>query len=153
MATTQKTGSLQTDFDTEVVDESQPTIEPTAVAKDENGIPYCRKHHVRMKQTSGGKKGSQVAYHSCPVADCQETSKRIKTMNESSVPSKPQHCPRCSTDKKPIVLERSPRHSTGYYTILQCPACQFKSTPMPRPEFIAAQKRARNPAVEDIGSR
>lgn len=141
--------NLPTDFEDDApIDQSAPVPTP----KDENGIPYCLKHHCRMKQISGGKKGAPAAYFSCPVDGCEETAKRIKTANESSIPAEPQCCPRCSKGDKRVVLERSQKHSTGYYSILAC-SCGFKSSPMPRPEFVAVQRMAKRAAVENIGSR
>lgn len=141
--------NLPTDFEDEILEDQLETPAP----KDENGVPYCLKHHCRMKQTSGGKKGAPAAYYQCPVDGCSETAKRIKTNNESSIPAEPQFCPRCSKGKDSVVLERSQKNSTPYYSILICSHCSFKSSPMPRPEFVAAQKAARRTNVEDIGSR
>lgn len=162
--------SLPTDFDdeileTESVDDSgsadvdgdnheQVADELEKPVQDENGIPYCLKHHCKMKQSSGGKRGAKAAYYSCPVKGCDEKGKRIKTATESSIPSEPQSCPRCSQGKKLVVLERHPKHSSPFYTILACPNCGHKSQPMPRPEFVAAQQRERRRgAFAGVGDR
>lgn len=157
MAATQR-NTLPTDFDDDMEPnegvKAQEPPKPQAPAKDENGVPYCLKHHVRMKQTSGGKRGAPAAYYSCPVDGCEETAKRIKTTRESSIPSEPHKCPRCSRGKSVVVLERSKRRSTGFYSILECPECGYASSPMPRPEFVAAQVRRTNrEQIADLGER
>lgn len=146
--------SLPTDFDDDdPVAESKPECS-TAAVKDEDGVPYCLNHHVRMKQTSAGKKGSAISYFGCPVDGCQERAKRIKTRNESSIPTEPACCPRCSKGKEKVVLERVKRLSTGFYTILGCTVCNYKSSPMPRPEYVASQQRQKSREhVADIGDR
>src|SRR5512137_2557203 len=68
-------------------------------AKDQDGVPYCLKHHCRMKSSSGGKKGSVAAYYSCPVPGCDHKAKRIRTVKESIVPPAPLACPRCARNK------------------------------------------------------
>lgn len=151
--------NLPTDFDDELIDDTESaSSESTNLSadngKDENGVPYCAKHHCRMKLMSGGKKGAKAAYYACPVSACEERGKRIKTTRESSIPADPQCCPHCKDEKgKPIVLERSYRLSRPFYTILVCSRCQFKSQPMPRPEFVASEHRFRRQPVPDIGAR
>ena len=151
--------NLPTDFDDEIdedqIDNESKSSTPDdeqASGKDESGTPYCIRHHCRMKQTSGGGRGTKAAYFACPVKGCDEKAKRVKTNKESSIPNGPQCCPRCSKGKKRVVLERNKKISSTFYTVLQCPDCGFRSQPMPRPEFIAQQNR-RPPVVADIGSR
>jgi hypothetical protein len=151
-----KTSSLPTDFDDEVLDqteESTANVDPPAVGKDEEGIPYCVKHHCRMKQVSGGKKGSAIAYFACPVDGCTEKAKRIKT-TKSIVPAEPHLCPRCTSVSPRPIMERDQKLSNGFYTILKCPCCGHKSAPMPRPEFVASHERSRGVmTAEDLGAR
>jgi hypothetical protein len=49
------------------------------VAKDVDGVPYCRVHHCRMIQSSGGKTDNPKTYYKCKVAKCTETARIIKT--------------------------------------------------------------------------
>jgi len=123
----------------------------TRHAKDVDGIPYCVLHHCRMKQYSGGTK--KAAYYRCPVADCEQTGKTIKTRFESVIPPQPLACPRCS-DRKPVFCERDEKNSNAAMTILVCPACNWRSSAMVRPELAAAEFGRKNRApVEEIGSR
>lgn len=132
-----KQKTLQTDFEDEVEGDA---LEVPAVEKTEDGTPYCTKHHCKMKQSSGGPKGSPIAYFKCPVETCEETGKKVRASVRSVIPSDPQTCPRC--ESKP-VLERDAKLSRGAYTILRCPVCSHKSAPMPRPELVASHERAR----------
>lgn len=157
-----KTNALPTDFDDDVIDEAEETTttselstgsESPAAGKDEAGIPYCVKHHCRMKQVSGGKKGSSVAYYKCPVDGCEEKAKRIK-WKKAIVPTEPHLCPRCVNVSPRPIMARDPKLSTGFYTILKCPCCGHKSAPMPRPEFVASHAASRGQVQEeDLGAR
>ena len=140
---------LQTDFED---DEEKPVVLP-AVEKDESGVPYCAKHHCRMRQTSAGKAGSPVAYFKCPAEGCDEKGKRVKS-TKSVIPSEPCVCQRCARLDSRQVMERDVRLSTAMYTILRCPGCKGTSAPLPRPEFVEnhARSRGRAPA-EELGSR
>lgn len=113
-------------------------VEP-AVAKDLDGIPYCRKHHCRMTQTSGGAKGSRKAYYKCPVAKCDETGVRIKTTIEGLVPKDPVECPRCK-----VVCERDVKRSTPASVVLSCPECNWGSPAFASPQFAAAHMGRRS---------
>jgi hypothetical protein len=145
--------NLKTDFDDEIEEVTQSTPTVPAVEKDEDGVPYCVKHHCRMKQTSGGKKGSSVAYFACPVDGCKEKGKRIKT-TKPIIPTEPHLCPRCVSVSPRPIMERDDKTSNAMYTILKCPCCGYKSNPMPRPEFVQNHAEARNKIVEpDIGAR
>lgn len=127
--------------------------EPAIVTKDVDGVPYCAKHHCRMEQKSGGKKGSAAAYFGCPVPGCTETAKRIKTSRETVVPSSPQLCPRCSTDKKPVYCERDNGVSTAASVVLKCPECGWKSNALAVPQLAAAMSANRKPHIHNIGDR
>lgn len=147
--------NLKTDFDDEILEDSSGGDTPAAPAvdKDEDGVPYCVKHHCRMKQTSGGKKGSAIAYFACPVPGCQEKAKRIK-VTKAVVPTEPHLCPRCHSVSPRPIMERDPKLSNAMYTILRCPCCGHKSAPMARPEFVHGHAMARNVINEpDIGAR
>ena len=77
-----QTSAPQTDFDDELEEQTRPAAqESTPVAKDEDGVPYCAKHHCRMKMSSGGKAGSPVAYYKCPVDGCEEKGKRMGVLH------------------------------------------------------------------------
>lgn len=150
-----KVNALPTDFDDELLEEvtESPTAELPAAGKDEAGIPYCVKHHCRMKQTSGGKKGSSVAYYACPVDGCEEKAKRIKS-TKAVVPTDPHLCPRCVNVSPRPIMERDAKLSNGFYTLLKCPVCGHKSAPMPRPEFVAGHAASRGQVQEeDLGTR
>lgn len=123
-------------------------------AKDNDGIPYCRKHHCRMQNSSGGKKGSRTKYYSCPVSGCEEKQQVIKTERPSVVPANPQECPRCSK-KQPVYCERDQDASTAASVILKCPDCGWKSTAMVVPQLAAAHfANRRKVAIEHgVGDR
>jgi hypothetical protein len=143
--------NLPTDFDDEITD--APVAQEPMADKDEDGIPYCVKHHCRMRQTSGGKKGSSVAYFACPVDGCNEKAKRIK-IKKAIVPTEPHLCPRCHNISPRPVMERDANYSNMMYTILKCPCCGHKSAPMPRPEFVDNHARSRKMVEsEDLGAR
>lgn len=167
MTTSPNTASnLPTDFEGDtapVVNESpdatdsaakaEPKVKAAAKAKpvteakpgkDVDGIPYCRDHHCRMKRSSGGKRGSATTYYKCPVAGCECTAQIIKTKVESVVPPKPLACPRCTRDKKPVICERSKRHSTAASVVLQCPSCGWKSNSLAVPSLAAQDLRNRS---------
>lgn len=144
---------LATDFVDDIEEELESVDPVPPVGKDEAGIPYCVKHHCQMKQTSGGKKGSAVAYFACPVDLCDEKAKRIKT-TKSIVPAEPHLCHRCTAVSPRPIMEREGKLSNAFYTILKCPTCGHKSAPMPRPEFVASHAAARGQVqVDDIGAR
>ena len=151
-----KQTATQTDFDddAEIEEKTRPDTQVTT-PKDDDGVPYCAKHHCRMRQVSGGKAGSGVAYHKCPVDGCEETAKRIKATKPAAViPSEALLCARCSGLTPRPIMERDAKVSSLMYTILKCPVCGHKSQPMPRPEFVANHARARGVvSVPDLGSR
>jgi hypothetical protein len=143
----------QTDFDDELEEQTRPEAALPNVAKDEDGVPYCAKHHCRMKISSSGKAGSPVAYYKCPVDGCEETGKRIKAA-AAKIPAEPLKCHRCAGLTPQPVMERDLKSTTPMYTILQCPVCKHKSGAMPRPEFVASHERNRKQLhVPDIGAR
>jgi len=146
-----QTAAPQTDFDDELEEQTRPAAqESTPVAKDEDGVPYCAKHHCRMKISSSGKAGSPVAYYKCPVEGCEEKGKRIKTA-AAKIPADPLKC--AGLTPQP-VMERDATASNAMYTILKCPVCNHKSGAMPRPEFVASHERNRKQIqVADIGAR
>lgn len=148
-----QTATMATDFEDEQLElQTRPNATP-AVEKDEDGVPYCVKHHCRMKQTSGGKAGSPVSYHKCPVEGCEEKAKRIKGARPV-IPAEPLLCPRCAGITPRPVMGRDPKTSTAMYTILKCPCCGHKSSPMPHPDFVANHAKARGVVpVEELGAR
>lgn len=114
--------------------------EPVEVmpAKDNDGVPYCRKHHCRMKAKSSGSQGSPTTYYGCPVPKCKETAQKIRTNNSNVVPSAPQKCSRCSKPKKAVFCERDNDSSTAASVILKCPKCGWKSNALAVPQIAAA---------------
>ena len=149
-----QTTAPQTDFDDDLEEQTRPAAqESTPVAKDEDGVPYCAKHHCRMKMSSGGKAGSPVAYYKCPVDGCEEKGKRIKAA-AAKIPAEPLKCHRCAGLNPQPVMERDASSSNAMYTILKCPVCNHKSGAMPRPEFVASHERNRKQVqVADLGAR
>ena len=146
-----KAQQQQTDFDDEPTESN--TAPQAATAKDVDGMPYCQKHHCRMRQTSGGPAGSKVAHVCCPVEGCTEKAKRVKSQR-CVLPLAPLVCQRCAGLSPQPIMERADKISTGMYTILQCPVCGNKSSPLPRPEFVLNHQRSRNiVTVEEIGKR
>ena len=152
--------NLPTDFEdfevaqNSVADEKQAS-EPQ-LAKDTDGVPYCREHHCRMTRTSGGAKGSPTAYFKCPVEGCECKAQMIKTKRESVVPSDPICCPRCSKPGKPVVCSRSKRFSTPASVVVQCPVCEWKSNALAVPNLAAQHAIARQmmrPEPMGIGDR
>lgn len=136
------------------LDESADAIDATP-AKDNDGVPYCPKHHCRMKQSSGGKKGAIIAYYTCPVADCDAKSKMIRTNHPGVVPPQPLCCPRCSKGDASVYCERDAHASSAAAVILKCPSCSWKSGAMAVPQLAAAHfasmkpRRAPEPGVGD----
>lgn len=123
-------------------------------AKDLDGIPYCRVHHCRMDQASGGRKDSPTAYFACPVPECKETGQRIKTPRESIVPRSPLACPRCSKQESPVYCERDTKCSTAASVILKCPDCGWKSNAMAVPQLAAAHFARRHTEITaGVGDR
>lgn len=151
------TANLPTDFDDEIKNEDDSTQVLPQAAKDEDGVPYCRKHHCRMKRVSGGKKGSPTSYYQCPVVGCECKAQMIRTKRESVVPPAPVVCPRCSTDENPVVCERSDQHSRASSVVLQCPKCLWKSNALAVPtlaaQHFASRATQRYIASEGIGDR
>lgn len=142
----------QTDFTEDELEEATKPAQVNASAPTltEDGVPYCPRHHCRMKQTSGGAKGNPVAYYACPVDGCDEKGKRVKA-KPSLIPAEPLRCHRCETHP---VMERDAMASKAHYTILKCSVCGHKSAPMPRPEFASRHEDARaRPQVDDLGQR
>lgn len=132
-------------------DDVQP-VDPKP--RDNDGVPYCPKHHCRMKQVSGGKKDSPTVYYKCPAGSCDERDQRIKTANENVVPPQPLACPRCTGSKGPIYCEKDAKSSTAAAVVLKCPCCGWKSNMMAVPQFAAAHAARKNEApVEEIGGR
>jgi hypothetical protein len=126
-----------------------------AMAKDVDGVPYCRLHHCRMTQASGGKPDNPKVYYKCKAAGCTETARVIKTSDPRIVPDRLQTCPRCTRDDSPAICERDPKSSTAAMVILKCPRCGWKSTGLAVPQLAAAHF-ARGRAFadpEEIGAR
>jgi DNA-directed RNA polymerase subunit RPC12/RpoP len=156
-----ETSSLPTDFDdAPVVQSTKPEPkaaakpaekEPTGPAKDVDGIPYCRDHHVRMKRYSGGKKGSPTVYYKCPVKGCECKEQIINTKRDSVVPKEPVQCPHCSTPDRPVVCSKSKEHSSHGAVVLQCPECGWKSGKLAIPSLAAQHFEGRRMRVEPMG--
>ncbi|MEN0109308.1 MAG: hypothetical protein AAF805_01170 [Planctomycetota bacterium] len=140
-----------------LTDEAPTTgAEPNAAdtVRDVDGVPYCPKHHCRMKARSGGKQGSAISYYRCPVKGCTASAKMIRTRNERIVPSEPQLCPRCSTPKAPVVCERDDSVSSAARVVLKCPQCGWKSNAMVVPTLAAAmQAHRKRRAAKAVGDR
>jgi len=125
------------------------------VDRDNDGIPYCRKHHCRMKRASGGKKNSATKYYSCPVPDCEERGQVVRTPHERVVPPAPLACPRCSKHGKEVFCERD-RHATPMAVVLKCPACGWKSNALASPQLAAlhaSHVQRRPKPEEELGAR
>jgi len=129
----------------------------TMDARDVDGIPYCPRHHCRMENASGGKKGSRTTYYACKVPGCDEKSQTVKSRLPGVVPSNPQLCPRCNKKgSKPVYCERDKTVSTAMAVVLKCPACQWKSTAIATPQFAAshlASRQIRREPVANVGDR
>ncbi len=140
-------------------DDVAPAESEKTVAKDNDGVPYCRVHHCRMKAYSSGRKGSQTTYYKCLVSKCDETAKMIRTRNENIVPKDPLVCPRCSGGaadaKKSLPCERDDKASTAAMVILKCPVCGWKSNGLAVPQFAATMLGRRSTRRVDsmIGDR
>lgn len=138
--------------------DDEPQAAETAPAKDVDGIPYCRKHHCRMKQVSGGRKGNATAYYACPVKDCDCKQQIIKTNRPGVVPPQPMTCPPCENLRKTeVVCERDDKASTASMVILRCPNCGWKSGGMAVPTLAAAhfahRERPQRSPEPEIGER
>ena len=122
------------------VGDGVPSEVDSRPAKDADGIPYCKKHHCRMKAYSGGGKSNPKSYYKCTVEGCGETDQKIKTTRDSVVPHNPLACPRCSgrSAKEPVYCERDEQASTSAMVILKCPRCGWKSGAMVVPHLAAA---------------
>ena len=129
---------------------------PETAAKDADGVPYCCKHHCRMKQVSGGKRGNPTAYYGCPVKGCDERQQMVKTRLPQVVPPQPTSCPRCSSQEQQVVCERDDRVSTSAMVILKCPGCGWRSGAMPVPHFASSmldhRERQEHP-IDKVGDR
>lgn len=134
----------ETDFDNGEVQEVQPQS-----AKDVDGIPYCKKHHVRMEKASGGKKGAITTYFRCPVDNCDCRAQILRVKRESVVPKNPVTCPRC----KGVVCERDDRISNAQSVTLKCPRCEWRSTPLATPQFANLRETMNRQPVEELGAR
>ena len=125
-----------------------------ATPKDVDGVPYCSTHHCRMKRKSGGRRGSETTYYGCPVPKCKENAQMIRTKRESVVPPNPVSCPRCSTEKKPVICERDEALSKSAFVILKCPSCNWRSNALAVPSLAAQHERTRKRVKpEEIGAR
>ena len=143
------TSKPQTDFDEGKVGGEPPQSQ--SVPRDVDGVPYCQQHHCRMRPYSGGKKGSNTTHYKCSVAGCDETAKMIRTSRESVVPPDPVPCPRCSTEKKPVICSRNQKLSTAAYVILECPECTWRTNAMASPHLVAQEMDARSRSTR-VGS-
>lgn len=117
---------------------------------DLDGIPYCRKHHCRMKLTSGAAKSRGKDYFRCQVDGCTETGVRIRAIRDTVVPASPQMCGRCKT---PTVCERHEQRSTGAMVVLCCPKCGWALPPLAVPQLAAVMESRRQVRPPNIGDR
>jgi len=121
---------------------------------DNDGVPYCQKHHCRMAQASGGKKSERIRRFACPVPKCEETAKKIKTKYLQVVPTNPICCSRCSNNDKPVYCERDDASSSAAQVVLKCPSCGWKSNTLVVPQLAAAQFAHRQTVpTENVGDR
>ena len=127
--------------------------------KDVDGVPYCKRHHCRMVQYSGGGKENPKAYYKCPVPKCPEDrAQMIKTPRECVVPPKPLTCSRCTNRTGvPVYCERDDHVSTAAAVVLKCPGCGWKSNTLAVPQLAAAHlarlQRPKPEVHEEIGAR
>jgi len=129
---------------------------PHGVERDLDGVPYCVRHHCRMKQYSGRKKDRAAAHYVCPVPGCNETAKVIR-IGQRSVPAEPMQCPQCRKHGKEIYLERMPKDKTQRSATsvrLWCPVCELTVGPLALPNQAAAYaQQVKRAAVGQIGDR
>lgn len=133
----------QTDFEDAEIVQSPPA------GKDADGIPYCCKHHCRMRRASGGKKDTETVYYKCPVPKCDTRAQIIKVRRESIIPQNPVECPRC----KESICERDEHNSNAQAVILKCPKCNWKSTAMATPQFANLRYDRQARAIPELGER
>lgn len=124
--------------------------------RDVDGIPYCARHHCRMKLASGAGKRTGKDYFRCPVPSCSERGTRIRTKVERIVPDNPQSCPRCSNGATQVFCEASKDRSNPAAIVLVCPNCGFSPGMFVRPqlEAVRIQESSRlRRSVPNIGDR
>jgi NAD-dependent dihydropyrimidine dehydrogenase PreA subunit len=129
---------------------------PSGVDRDLDGMPYCVRHHCRMKQYSGRKRDRAAAHYVCPVPGCNETAKLVR-LGQRSIPVEPMECPECRQRGEKVFLERMPEDRTlrsSTSVRLWCPHCEYAVGPLALPNQAAAyNQQVRRAAVGEIGHR
>lgn len=117
--------------------------------RDDDGTPYCRKHHCRMRAYSNGTKGSRKSYYRCPIKGCEE--KGIKVQQPKRIPQHPQACPRCERAGRTVYCVRDAdlaargvkkRRQPGM-VVLACPECLWTAPPLADPRIAAFELASR----------
>jgi hypothetical protein len=144
-------GTGETDLAAEPVAE----VGVAAIGKDADGVPYCRTHHVRMRQYSGKTKDNPKAYYRCPVPDCDATASLVR-IGAKSVPSEPLTCPECRRLGKTVYMVRDDRRSNHSAIVLACTACGYSVGPLALPHtgaLLDYQRRRGTKSAGQIGDR
>lgn len=113
----------------------------TATLRDDDGVPYCRKHHCRMKAVSSGPKGSRKTYYRCQVDGCNESGVMVRQAKR--VPNEPQKCPHCEKAGRTTYCERdgdlvragSKKRRQPGMVVLVCPVCEWMAPALADPRM------------------
>ena len=140
--------------ETERAAEPDAEVGVPAIGKDADGVPYCKVHHVRMRQYSGKTKENPKAYYRCPVPDCDATASLVR-IGAKSVPSEPLTCPECRRLGQTVYMQRDSRRSTHSGIVLVCTECQYSVGPLALPHTGALldYQRRRGGGAGQIGDR
>jgi len=128
--------------------ESMTTESNDVNARDNDGVPYCRKHHCRMRVVSGAGKTRGKDYLACPVEGCDERGTKIRNATDRMVPSSPVMCPRCQ-----CACVRHDRLSDHAGVVLVCPKCKFSPGKFALPQLEVARQVPRRADVPGVGDR
>jgi len=137
------------------LDDGEGVAITAAPRRDVDGVPYCAKHHCRMKMASGAGKTTGKDYYRCPVPECTERGVRIRTIREQIIPAQPLKCPRCSKDESIVYCEADLGRSTSVGVVLKCPHCGYSPGMFVRPQLEAERLSGakRNEDVPGVGDR